>query len=287
MLKIEKKWDSVGTQVGYGCFLQDVNGHLGGIWVLSFRFIDQQQQAITFCLCRRNVKWTCFVIYASSTPTARVAIWDHLSVLSVSIIGPWSLLGQFNEIISPSKVVGGSFHASKAILMINMMTSCGLLYMETMGGSFTWWKDTQNGGHIRQKLDRVLLNPKWHISFTQALVETLPRHNSDHNPMLLSYFKSHSKKLRSFQIQGTWMSHPDYSPLVRNTWQDAKGSIPYKLGRIQMKSKEFNEKVFRNIFHNKKKLESHIKGVYQQLEWRQDHSLIMLEKIFKVNIIIS
>ncbi|KAG4935908.1 hypothetical protein JHK85_050827 [Glycine max] len=153
--------------------------------------------------------------------------------------------------------------------------------METMGGSFTWRKDTQNGGHIRQKLDRVLVNPKWHISFPQALVETLPLHNFDHNPMLLSYFKSHSKKLRSFQFQGTWMSHPDYSPLVRNTWQDAKGSIPYKLGRIQMKSKEFNEKVFRNIFRNKKKLESHIKGVHQQLEWRQDHSLIMLEKIFK------
>ena len=117
------------------------------------------------------------MIYASSTPTARVAFWDHLSVLSVSIIGPWSLLGQFNEIISPSKVVGGSFHASKAILMINMMTSYGLLYMETMGGSFTWRKDTQNGGHIRQKLDRVLVNPKWHISFPQALVETLPLHN--------------------------------------------------------------------------------------------------------------
>lgn len=43
-----------------------------------------------------------------------------------------------------------------------------------VGGHFTWRKNTQNGGHVRKKLDRGMLQP----------------YNSDHNPLIVTFFKS-------------------------------------------------------------------------------------------------
>lgn len=66
------------------------------------------------------------------------------------------MLGDFNEIIRPREVLGGSFSPSRANLMSTMMSACNVMDMDIIGGMFTWSKNTQHGGHVRKKLDRCL-----------------------------------------------------------------------------------------------------------------------------------
>lgn len=62
------------------------------------------------------------------------------------ISSPWMLIGDFNEIISPSGVSGGSYIVPRACLMADMMSECGL---------WTWIQlgDGLLGGRILKMMD--------------------------------------------------------------------------------------------------------------------------------------
>ncbi|KAH1226218.1 hypothetical protein GmHk_11G032938 [Glycine max] len=107
------------------------------------------------------------------------------------------------------------------------MNYCCLLDFEAKGGCFTWRKNIQNGGQVRKKPDRVMANSDWCLSFPHALVELLPMNKSDHNHLLLS-----CKKAKPLNFQVMRMSHIDYHALVKKTWREFSGPIPFKLGKI-------------------------------------------------------
>ncbi|KAG4389848.1 hypothetical protein GLYMA_06G165550v4 [Glycine max] len=47
----------------------------------------------------------------------------------------------------PSEVSRGQFNSSRACLMPDIMNACGVMDLEMVGGSFTWRKIIQAGGH--------------------------------------------------------------------------------------------------------------------------------------------
>lgn len=160
----------------------------------------------------------------------------------------------------------------------NMMSGCDLIDIDTIGDFFTWRKNIQLGGHVRKKLDRCLADVDWRIAFPHALVEVLPCHDSDHNPLFLSYMKSKTKKANSFHFQAAWISHPAYESLVKHSWQESDGNAILKLDGVQRKSIIFNRVVFGNIFKSKRILEGRIKGVHRQLDIHPSYDLIRLER---------
>lgn len=138
-------------------------------------------QAITFSIQENNVVWFCSAIYASPVYSARYTRWDHLISIRGYILGPWVLLGDFNEIKSSRKVSGGSFSLARAHMLSNMMSGYYHMDLDTIGGFFTWRRNIQRGGHV---IDRCLADFDLRIVFPHALVEVLPCHDhSDHNPL--------------------------------------------------------------------------------------------------------
>lgn len=83
-VKVEAFWENLGYKP---LFLQEANGHSGGIWILScvnditVSLTDSIHQAISFSIQKRNVVWHCSVVYASPTPSNRNFLWDYLSDL--------------------------------------------------------------------------------------------------------------------------------------------------------------------------------------------------------------
>lgn len=73
--------------------------------------------------------------------------------------------------------------------------------------------------------------------------------------LIITRFLCVAKNLRDrlFHFQAAWLSHPEYEPLVKDTWCEADGAIPVRLGRVKDKSIDFNKHVFGNIFQKKKK----------------------------------
>lgn len=280
-VKVEAFWENLGYKP---LFLQEANGHSGGIWILScvnditVSLTDSIHQAISFSIQKRNVARHCSAIYASPTPSNRNFLWDYLSDLRNQISGPWLLLGDFNEILNPNEVFRGNFSSSRAYLLANMMSACGVMDLDSVGGWFTWRKNVQSGGHVRKKLDRCMADSEWRVLFPHALLEVLPMHNSYHNPLLLSCLKSRSKRVKSFHFQATWLSHPEYPNLVTNTWNSTQGNVYNKLHKVQVESTKFNEKVFGNIFKRKRHLDARIKGVHKKLDIFPYSGLIILER---------
>lgn len=84
--------------------------------------------------------------------------------------------------------------------------------------------------------------------------------------------------MKSFHFQAAWISHPDYTDLVKNTWLHSHGTVNRKLDKIQAESITFNERVFGNIFRRKRQLVARIKGVHRQLDNYPCSSLITLER---------
>ncbi|GAU42583.1 hypothetical protein TSUD_302990 [Trifolium subterraneum] len=226
-------------------------------------------------------RWYCSAIYASPTHSIRLKLWDHLMDLRNLIRGPWLLLGDFNEIRSCTEVVGGDFIISRANSFSHMMDNCSVMDLDTIGGFFTWRRNTRFGGHLRKKLDRCLADVDWRMTFPDSLAELLPTHDSDHNPILVSCMKANSRRPKSFHFQAAWLSHPDYEPLVHTTWCHAHGDVVTKLRAIQDTSIRFNKEVFGNIYKNKRLLEARIKGVHIQLDSCQSSDLVNFEKFLQ------
>lgn len=252
--KVQKFWHDLGYNL---IFVQEARGHSGGIWILTnrddltFNLIDSSFQAITFSISKGNASWYVSAVYASPIFSVRCALWQQITALRRIINGPWLLVGDLNEVLSSSEVLGGSFSPSRAFILSTMMDDCSFIDMDTVGGLFTWRKNVQNGGHTRKRLDRCMADVAWRMHFPDALVELLPPHNSDHNPLLVSCSKSPSKRVKSFHFQASWISHPDYGSLVRSTWNNTPGDVTFKLHKIMEESQTFNTEVFGNIFHNK------------------------------------
>lgn len=259
-------------------------GHSGGLWILScdsnsdYTLIDNMHQAITFQVTRRTDVWYCSFIYASPLFTNRCRLWEYLENLRTQVSGPWLLLGDFNEILYSYEVFGGRFNQSRASFFAQLMHQCHLLDIHCVGGLFTWRKNVYLVGHVRKKLDRVIADIDWQLAFPHAIVEVLPPHASDHNPMLLSCTKYKSKHAKLFHFQAAWITHPDYEALVYNTWSQTAGDAIAKLGSVRMHSITFNRDTFGNIFKKKRRLEARIKGIHTLLDLYPSSDLIRLEK---------
>lgn len=171
-------------------FIQEARNHFGGIWVVSngdnhtFSLIDLTAQAITFEVRKRNVAWFYSAIYASVVYPTHTTLWDYFTHLNSTIKGPWVILGDLNEVISPSKVQGVTFSISRASLLINALDTCNIDGLDLVGGRGVLpGEEAFRVGLIRKKLDRFMANLEWRILFSHALVELLPPINSDHNPI--------------------------------------------------------------------------------------------------------
>lgn len=279
--KVENFWASVGY---IPVFLHEARGHSGGLWVLSslgdtvFTLLENMHQSITFEVRRRTDNWFCSFIYASPLFSNRSRLSEHLEHLRPQVQGPRLILGDFNEILFSTEVSGGSFNPTRASLLAQMMSTCSFLDIHTVGGMFTWRKNVQLAGHVRKCLDRAVADVDWHLAFPHAIVEVLPQHGSDHNPLLLSCIKNRSKSAKMFHFQAAWMTHPDYDILVRNSWNQSNGEFSAKLDNVRQNSITFNKDTFGNIFKKKRQLEARIKGVHLQLDTCPTHALIILEK---------
>lgn len=182
-----------------------------------------------------------------------------------------------NEILLASEVMGSSFSYNRVVVLANFMSDCGLIDLDSVGGVFTWHRHTSNGVHIHKRLDRCMVNSFWRTSFPHALVELLPPHNSYHKPFL-SCFKSQSYQIKSFIFQATQNSHPNYGPLVKQTWNNVLGNAIVKLGKITEESNYFNKETFGNIFRHKCHLEARLRGVHRVLDTQYYSDMAFLER---------
>ena len=80
-------------------------------------------------------------------------------------------MGDYNDILHHYEKVGGVSHVGWLINGFRQaVEDSHLTNLVIHGGRFTWFQDRQGVGCIKEKLDRALINPRWHDLFPDAVV---------------------------------------------------------------------------------------------------------------------
>ena len=127
------------------------------------------------------VQWRFTGFYGHPKWNERHLSWDDIRNLHSKSNHPWVVLGDFNEILYPSKKEGG---VARPLGMMRefreCLMDCGLEDLGYNGDMFTWRR-----GEIRERLDRAVCNLAWANKFPRAAVINEEHVHSDHRPIVL------------------------------------------------------------------------------------------------------
>ena len=147
------------------------------------------------------------------------------------------------------------------------------------GLKYTWTNKSELGNLIQCRLDRYWVNPGWKELYPKANVTYLARVNSDHCPLLLSLYPPLGPIVdRPFRFQTFWLSHNDFSTVVRGAWAGREWNLVEAITNFTTKAQRWNREVFGNIFVRKKKIWARLLGTQNALVIRPNSFLINLQK---------
>lgn len=102
--------------------------------------------------------------------------------------------------------------------------------------------------------------------------------NSDHCPLLLKLKPlEREDQCRPFRFQSIWLSHNDFSDIVRKAWSGQEVNLVDAISVFVTKAKEWNREVFGNVFAKKKRLMARLVGIQKAMANRPYTFLINLQ----------
>ncbi|XP_026410798.1 uncharacterized protein LOC113306024 [Papaver somniferum] len=102
--------------------------------------------------------------------------WKNMTSYAQEFNGPKCFIGDFNAIVSNEEKFGGLPVLNYNISYFNDFIQMNhLIDLGYKGPSYTWTNGREIDGLIMQRLDRVLANTEWFISFHNVVVLHLPR----------------------------------------------------------------------------------------------------------------
>ncbi|KAF7831789.1 putative ribonuclease H protein At1g65750 family [Senna tora] len=223
----------------------DATGFMGGIW----------------CLWRKD-------------RTHIDVLFKHPQLIHIGKEG-WSGLavaGDFNAFLFCYEKQGGSSSGSRPDQrFLDWVDAYAMIDMGFSRSQFTWRRND-----VAIRLDRVMVNQSWKLRFPEAAVVHLSCFKSDHNPLWIRFepsLNNHNPRNRPFRFLAAWVTRESFPNVVRDAWkQDASwfgGLLNFYDG-----VKEWNKKVFGNIFARKRSLMDKILSVEEIIARRPRRGLI-------------
>ena len=77
-----------------------------------------------------------------------------------------------------------------------------------------------------RKLDRVLVNEKWNLTFPLSEAKFLPSRMSDHSPMVVKFGGNDENIKKPFRFFDIWTDHEEFMPVVKKVWDQNSGGCP-------------------------------------------------------------
>ena len=129
--------------------------------------------------------------------------------MSASVNGPWLVAGDFNSVLSDSKIHGARGVRRPYSAFRECIEDYNLLDAGFQGPFFTWKRD-----NLRERLDRVLMN---HNTFIELGVVHLPMFKSDHSPLWVRFGSNlvNLSKPKPFKFLSAWLGHASFVDLVK------------------------------------------------------------------------
>lgn len=214
-------------------------GRRGGLAL--FWSVDCLVELSSFSLNHINVRvgevnpWRFTGIYGHPEDDQKWRTWSLLRRLATENQMPWLCVGDFNEILSDSKKLGGNLRRDDRMRDFRFcLEDCGLKDLGFIGHQFTW-SNKQSGVHnIQERLDRGLAKDLWWSLFPSVRVKHLTRVLSDHYPIHVDWAGVHKRgglqrRVKLYRFEDMWLKEDDFARVVLRAW--GSGGTPSGLAR--------------------------------------------------------
>ncbi|KAI9100160.1 hypothetical protein K1719_024378 [Acacia pycnantha] len=155
-------------------------GRSGGLlaaWKSNLVKVDILSQSRQLIHVRCGFPYGCvfFVtaIYALPDYRQKQILWDTLRQYASSMVDPWAVIGDFNNIVSSAERTGGMrVHDARCSLFSDRIRDCNLVDLVAVGPKFTWKGPKVQGGRcLFERLDRVIANAEFISVFSECSVQ--------------------------------------------------------------------------------------------------------------------
>ncbi|KAK4264615.1 hypothetical protein QN277_025768 [Acacia crassicarpa] len=194
---------------------------------------------------------------------------------------PWTVLGDFNDIVSPSERTGGyGYHEARFSEFSDHIQRCHLLDLGAFGPKFTWKGPKLRGGsRLYERLDSVLANEAFLSVFPECSVQVLTRTRfSDHNPICLKCVACSPAPVRDrpFRFEAMWIQHDSYLEFLKNSGVST-GNINHSFDSLQPLLSVWNKEVFGMIEQKKRSILNRLNGIQKASGYPNSEFLCKLE----------
>lgn len=124
---------------------------------------------------KRNVDGRSFTIYNIYGPTAanlKPTFFQELRSINVHSVGEWTVLGDFNVLLSADNKTGPTTSISDILKFREVVHELGLVDLPILNKSFTW----TNGrcAPTLERLDRAFVSSDWLLAFPRSTLRAFP-----------------------------------------------------------------------------------------------------------------
>ena len=173
-------------------FLLATNDHdLPSIWVFSKSgnpspvFMHIHEQHITFDVSLHNSLQRISFVCGSVWRNRRLHLWHDITSLSTNFSSSWCVLGDFNAVLGAHEKTGRAPALGPCTDFRSFIDDCLFSEVISHGAKFTWTNWRHGNARVDSKLDRALANFHFFDHWHNVSCSVLPRHYSDHAPLLL------------------------------------------------------------------------------------------------------
>ncbi|KAJ1387569.1 Endonuclease/exonuclease/phosphatase superfamily [Sesbania bispinosa] len=224
------------------------------LWCVSCRKVSHHNSNFiqAFVEDIADVKnWEVTFLYGNPTFNQRRHLWSRLQALRTCPNRPWTILGDFNELLFQHEKEGLHPHPQLRMdLFRQFVNDTGLMDLELKG--------------CRERLDRVMVNWEWRALYPNVMALAVPAISSDHTPIIFCP-KPRLRSGRKFKFEMFWEEHQDCSNVIQDGWTDLSEE-PLGWGRYLKKTKNCKSALQR--WHNKtfRRADYHIFNLNEELQ---------------------
>jgi hypothetical protein len=133
---------------------------------------------------------------------------------------------------------------------LDIILDSGLMDIPLVGGTFTWSNNREQP--FWSKIDIFLVSPNWEAQFPDLVQKRLPRHCSDHFPILLDGGGIQGGR-RYFKFENMWLKAEGFVDRLRLCWtshhfqSSPSFFLACKLKALKADLRAWNEHEFGNV----------------------------------------
>ncbi|XBI19759.1 hypothetical protein VPH35_061205 [Triticum aestivum] len=172
------------------------------------------------------------VVYAPCSGNDRAVFYEAVSSVATGAGLPWIVLGDFNMYRFAHEKSRGQINWNLMELFNGWAREHGLDDIQIDNRMFTWSNKISSPTLVR--LDRILVNAAWNLSFLHTSASCVPATTSDHTPILVQ-LQAEMTRSRLFRVQNHWLQMEESRNIIQDCWSRGTRYISSSASLINFK----------------------------------------------------